>query len=606
VESARPRPWPILPVLALCSGAGLCVLVGLSLLRAAEQGRARAELDARKGAAAMAQALRAALQSPSVLDLVGAELRFEVREGALQVPDDVGWLDALPAPPPDPLLDDKMARTQQLEFVQELPAEAAAGYDELLGERGPRGDAGLSLLAAAAWHAHRSGDLERREVLRSRLHEALAEATPERCRSAPFASATASAALLVAATADPLPPWTARLLPALPPRLGGTVLRRMAEYGLDVADLVAARSHLARGPESGPSAAGSHVLLWFPEAGSGAGRGALCDPSALAQGLTATSARGLPPVPDLADSQFGAARPAGAEPLVPGLWWAVPRVPAEPGLLARPAAVAAAAAALALVFLGSAFLGFRALRRETAALAARAEFLTMVTHELKTPLASIRLLSEMLAEGRVPEGKEREYFGLLAGEAARLTMLIENVLDLGRMERGERAYDLRECDLGQVVREAVAVFAPLARRDGIALELRAAETAAPARGIADRGALMQALLNVLDNGRKYAAAGGRIEVDAAVHDGALRVAVRDFGPGVPEAEREQVFGRFARGAAHKNGAVPGVGLGLHLARAIVLRHGGALRCEAPEDGGPGARFTFMLPLREPGAGEAFP
>jgi signal transduction histidine kinase len=172
-------------------------------------------------------------------------------------------------------------------------------------------------------------------------------------------------------------------------------------------------------------------------------------------------------------------------------------------------------------------------------------------------------------------------------------MLIENVLDLGSMERGERAYDLRPCDLLQVVREAAFLFRPLAERDRLAVLLETGDGSAD--GEADRGALLQALLNVLDNARKYAAAGGRIEMAAVPENGALRITVRDHGPGIPAGEREAIFGRFRRGSAHTNGAIPGVGLGLNLARSIAERHGGRLVCEAPASG-TGAQFTFTLPL----------
>jgi two-component system phosphate regulon sensor histidine kinase PhoR len=219
-----------------------------------------------------------------------------------------------------------------------------------------------------------------------------------------------------------------------------------------------------------------------------------------------------------------------------------------------------------------------------------------VTHERKTPLASLRLLAEMLDEGRVrAPAQQREYFRMLAGETVRLQALIDNVLDLGRMERGERALDLRPCELGEVVRDAVAVFAPVAARDGRTVTVRGDEGALPVR--ADRAGLTQALLNVLDNARKYGA-GARIEVTLAAGPHAVRVAVRDFGPGVPPAERERIFERFVRGAAQAAGDVPGVGLGLYLARAIARAHGGELRCEAPDDGGPGAVFAFVLPLAQ--------
>jgi len=343
---------------------------------------------------------------------------------------------------------------------------------------------------------------------------------------------------------------------------------------------------------------GERLLLWFETPGAErGGRGALCDPRALAASLPGQAIADLPPVPGQALQSFGARQPAGGEEIVPELWWVTPRAAAKLPWLARPAAAIAAALALLTVFAGSAFLGVRALRQQARAVRERADFLTVVTHELKTPLASIRLLAEMLLESRVPPERTGEYFGLLAGEAARLSMLIENVLDLGRLERGERAYDRRECDLADLAREAVAMCGPLAERDGLTLELR--QGTPHATVLADRDALLQALLNVLDNARKYATVGRRIEFVSAVRGSELQLSVRDFGGGVPEGERDAIFDQFARGVAHRHGSVPGVGLGLHLARTIARQHGGDLVCVAPGDGGPGACFTLSLPLNGP-------
>jgi signal transduction histidine kinase len=180
-----------------------------------------------------------------------------------------------------------------------------------------------------------------------------------------------------------------------------------------------------------------------------------------------------------------------------------------------------------------------------------------------------------------------------AGESTRLAGLIDNVLDLGQMERGERAYDLRPCDLGDVVRDAVAAFTPLAERAGMRVELQAAAARAPA--IADAAALQQALFAVCENARKYAAAGGRLDVAVACAATTCTITLRDFGPGVPAAESEAIFARFQRGSRQRAGNVPGVGLGLYLARRVAERHGGTLVC-TPPPAGAGACFVFSLPL----------
>lgn len=197
---------------------------------------------------------------------------------------------------------------------------------------------------------------------------------------------------------------------------------------------------------------------------------------------------------------------------------------------------------LAVVFGLGLFSSLRSLRREAEATRIRAQFLTTVTHELKTPLAGIRLLAEMLEEGRV---------------------------------------------------QAAELFGPVAERDGMRIALQLRETSMVRL---DRGAFIQALLNVMDNARKYAAEGGRLDVCDVSTNGTYEVAIRDYGPGIPAEEAAQIFARFERGALHQSGSIPGVGLGLYLARTIARSHGGDLRVEAPGDGGAGACFRFILPL----------
>jgi signal transduction histidine kinase len=546
-----------------------------------------------------------------VLDVVPAETRFEVAGGHVVVPDDVGWIEELPPLAADAVVATKVTMAQQLEFAAGDGGDAAVAWAELLGPRGPGGRARLPVLAQAAWQAHRAGVAERTAALADELQAVLAELRPTDLAAPEHADALASAVLLAAARTKVVPTGLERLAAALPAPVAAPLLLRLREHGADTAAL--ARQHaataaarerlrridgeLARGAEAGARAAGGDVLLWFPAEAAGAGRGALLPPAMLGERLVRESADGVPLVPDLARQVFAPATSANAamDLVVDGLWSVAPRVSGEAPLFARQGAAIAAAVALLLVFLGSALFAGRALRQQANAVRARTEFVTVVTHELKTPLAAIRLLAEMLVEGRVPQGREQEYFRLLAGEAARLSMLIENVLDLGRVESGQRAYDLRPVDGVDLLREAAALFEPVAARDSVALELHCAAATAPLQ--ADRSAMLQALLNVLDNARKYAAAGRRIELRASVVDGALAIDVRDFGPGVPPAERERIFERFERGGAHRHGSIPGVGLGLHLARLIVRRHGGDVACLPPQDGGAGTCFRFTLPLQ---------
>jgi len=142
-----------------------------------------------------------------------------------------------------------------------------------------------------------------------------------------------------------------------------------------------------------------------------------------------------------------------------------------------------------------------------------------------------------------------------------------------------------------IVREAIGVFDPLARRDQMELdvELGADDTEVSV----DCGAFVQALLNVMENARKYAKVGKRLEVRSAAGNGRYELSVRDYGPGVPVEEQETIFQRFQRGRAQVHGSVAGVGLGLYLARTILRAHGGDLVCEQADGG---CRFRFTLPI----------
>ena len=589
-------------------------MVGWSLVQTSRQDRSRAELDARTAARDLAHALRAALRAPAVLTLLPASECFVVRGAAVQVDPEVGWLRERDAVGQDTVVAEKLRQAQVAEFAHGDAAAAAAHFEELLGTMQP--SPSLPVVVAAAWQAQRVGATDRVSELGTRLDQALdalpAAATADR----ELARVVSATALFATAARRPRGAWADRLLPALDPDLGRPTLDRLAERGGDVDSLrtelqrtAARRALLATvaerlrvpGQAPGPTAAGDQVLLWFPEeVDTASGRGALTSTQLLATlrglGTNRPEVPGLPPVPQRGTLVF--ARPeVEAEEVVPQLAWVTAPPLPEPPWFAQPAAVMAAGLALVAVFAASAFFTVRGLRREALAMRARAEFLTGVTHELKTPVAAIRLVADVLTDDDVPPDKQREYFGLLAGESARLSMLVENVLDLGQMERGERAYDLRPGDLAEVVREAVQLFTPLGKRAGMQLELR--EGASRAVATLDRGALMQALLNVLENARKYAADGKRLEVSTASGDGAFTIAVRDYGDGVTAAERESIFTRFQRGSSHRHGSIPGVGLGLYLARTIVLRHGGELRCVPPARG-PGAQFVFTLPLREEG------
>jgi signal transduction histidine kinase len=226
----------------------------------------------------------------------------------------------------------------------------------------------------------------------------------------------------------------------------------------------------------------------------------------------------------------------------------------------------------------------------------KTDFVSNVSHELKTPLTSIRMFSELLAEGRVTDpGKQRSYLGIITAETARLTRLINNVLDFARLERGEKKYHMQRCDLAEVVRETADTYRPHLEANGFHFECDLPESALPVNG--DRDALAQVVVNLLSNAEKYSNSNKDIAVRVEQRAGPLpcaEVTVLDRGLGVPAGCGEKIFEQFYRAHDSLSSGIQGSGLGLTLARQIARAHGGDVVYE-PRDGG-GSCFCLRLPL----------
>jgi signal transduction histidine kinase len=234
----------------------------------------------------------------------------------------------------------------------------------------------------------------------------------------------------------------------------------------------------------------------------------------------------------------------------------------------------------------------------------KTDFVSNVSHELKTPLTSIRMFSELLAETPdVDPAKQRRYLNIIAAETARLTRLINNVLDFARLERGEKNYQFTPCDLTALVWDTVETFRPHLESAGYRLELELPEV--PLRANADRDAISQVIVNLLSNAEKYSngAKDIRLELTAPTEREA-ELRVLDRGPGVPQGCEAKIFEKFYRANDSLTNAVAGSGLGLSLARQIARAHGGDVQY-APRPGG-GSCFTVRIPLESdsvPGAAE---
>jgi signal transduction histidine kinase/HAMP domain-containing protein len=273
----------------------------------------------------------------------------------------------------------------------------------------------------------------------------------------------------------------------------------------------------------------------------------------------------------------------------------------DPGEINRSASTLQLALALIVAVLMAAILlgGWLMaadVRRQIRLAQQKTDFVSNVSHELKTPLTSIRMFADMLAEGRVHEQeRQRNYLRIIAAESARLTRLINNVLDFARMERGAPSGEPRPCDLVEVAREVESTCRPHLEAVGIPLTLDIESEELPLNG--DRDALAQILLNLISNAEKY---GGkeilvrvRREGNGAGSCGC--VDVLDRGPGIPAKKRETIFEPFQRLDDSLASGVTGSGLGLTLARRMARAHGGDVTYAPRPDGG--SCFTLSVPLQ---------
>ncbi|RMH42916.1 MAG: sensor histidine kinase [Deltaproteobacteria bacterium] len=238
----------------------------------------------------------------------------------------------------------------------------------------------------------------------------------------------------------------------------------------------------------------------------------------------------------------------------------------------------------------------RSAARERELARLKSDFVSTVSHELKTPLTSIRMFAEMLQQGVAGGDRAREarYHDILVQESERLGLLIANVLDYAQIERGTRRYTVESRAVDEVAREAVDTFARLREGDASRIEFAVEPDAAGARAAIDTAVVVQSLLNLLANAAKYGGATAPIEV--RVHRSApgwIGVSVRDRGPGIPRRHHAAIFREFYRAPEAYAAGVEGTGLGL----ALVKRHVEALggRVELVSAVGRGSTFSILLP-----------
>jgi len=221
-----------------------------------------------------------------------------------------------------------------------------------------------------------------------------------------------------------------------------------------------------------------------------------------------------------------------------------------------------------------------------------------VSHELRTPLTSIRAFSEILVDNPDLEGAERaEYLRIIVDETNRLSRLINQVLDLSKLESGGADWQIEPIGLRDVLTTCTQATAQLFRDRKITLDMAVPEPAPVVR--ADRDRLVQVLVNLLSNAVKFCPPeSGQVRIGVGTRDGVVRIDVRDNGLGISAGDQEIIFEKFRQGGDTRINRPPGTGLGLPISRAIVDRLGGRLWVESAP--GAGATFSFTLPVATAG------
>ena len=225
----------------------------------------------------------------------------------------------------------------------------------------------------------------------------------------------------------------------------------------------------------------------------------------------------------------------------------------------------------------------------------RAQFVSSVTHELKTPLTNIRMYIEMLAGGIARDAeREQEYFQIIDSEGSRLTRLINNVLDLAKLEKKQRALDLKSGTFEEVVAEVQIVMQAKLKQEGYTLKF-AQEDMSPFRY--DREAMIQVLINLIENSIKFGRAAVRKEIMIRTYpDGrSVKITVSDFGPGIPRRALKRIFDDFYRVDNSLTQSTRGTGIGLALVKKFVHLMGG--RVSAENNTGAGCTIVISLPLK---------
>jgi len=258
-------------------------------------------------------------------------------------------------------------------------------------------------------------------------------------------------------------------------------------------------------------------------------------------------------------------------------------------------------ALMLLLLIAGAYATYRGVSRELQVAHLQSDFVSAVSHEFRSPLTSLRSITELLASNRITdENRRRQSYNFMERETGRLHHLVEDLLDFGRMESGRKQYRIELLDIFGLVRSAVDDFGEVLVASGFSIEMNLDPRQANVQG--DAEALRRAVRNLLENAVKYSPECRSIWIDGAIHGNQVSVSVRDHGMGIDPREQRRIFEKFVRGAAANKAGINGTGIGLSMVRQIVAACGGEIRLASSV--GSGSTFTILFPLAGGGGPDA--
>jgi len=223
----------------------------------------------------------------------------------------------------------------------------------------------------------------------------------------------------------------------------------------------------------------------------------------------------------------------------------------------------------------------------------KSEFISNVSHELKSPLTSIRMMTEMLHHKRVEnEDRKAEYYSAMLEESEHLSHLIDNILDFSRIDEDRKKYEFIDLDLDKLIREFLKSIREMTRETSFEISYSCPNKVSVIR--ADRNAILQVLYNLVDNAIKFSGTSRKIDINLVFKDNEIQLSVKDYGIGISIKDQEKIFERFYRCRESNRSGIRGSGIGLTIVKKIVEDHGGYLTLDSRP--GEGSKFNVRIPV----------